>query len=50
MDIRNSQAATWKDVVYAAMHKLNKNATMEEIYEEIEGYKNVKVILIGKTK
>ena len=39
MDIRNSQAATWKDVVYAAMHKLNKNATMEEIYEEIEGYK-----------
>lgn len=39
MDIRNSQAATWKDVVYAAMHKLNKNATMEEIYGEIEGYK-----------
>lgn len=39
MDIRNSQASTWKDVVYAAMHKLNKDATMEEIYGEIEGHK-----------
>lgn len=39
MDIRNSQAATWKDVVYAAMYKLNKDATMEEIYGEIEGHK-----------
>lgn len=35
-DIRDAKAATWKDVVYAVMRQLKKEATLEEIYGEIE--------------
>lgn len=38
-DIRDAKASTWKDVVFAAMNKLHKNATMDEIYREIAGHK-----------
>lgn len=42
MDIRNSEDATWKDVVYAVMKKLGKAATLQEIYDEIAPYKKCK--------
>lgn len=38
MDIRDSKSATWRDVVTAVMEKLNKNATLSEIYEQIDGH------------
>lgn len=38
-DVRDAKASTWKDVVYAVMHKLHKNATLEEIYREVDGHK-----------
>jgi len=38
LDIRDSQTATWKDVVHAVMNKLG-TANLSRIYEEIEGYK-----------
>lgn len=40
-DIRDTKDSTWKDVVFAAM---------EEIYREIAGHKNAKLILIGRQK
>lgn len=42
MDIRDSNCATWKDVVVAAMEQLNGTATLEQIYSEIDGYKKTK--------
>lgn len=39
MDIRDSKTATWRDVVVAAMKKLNKDAHLEEVYAEIAGHK-----------
>ena len=41
IDIRDSKAATWRDVVYAVMKKIgNGNAvSLDEIYREIEGHK-----------
>ena len=41
LDIRDSQMATWKDVVASVMHKL-KNASLDAIYSEIEGCKKAK--------
>ena len=41
-DIRDSETATWKDVVFATLKKLNKNASLKEIYSEIEGHKKTK--------
>lgn len=38
VDIRDSVAATWKDVVYAVMNRLRK-ASLSEIYSQIEGHK-----------
>lgn len=39
LDIRDSESATWKDVVVAAMQQLNKEVTLSQIYHEIEGHK-----------
>lgn len=39
-DIRDSvKSATWKDVVAAVLRKLNRPASLAEIYSEIEGHK-----------
>lgn len=38
MDIRDSNSATWRDVVLAVMNKLGE-ATLTEIYDEIKEYK-----------
>lgn len=38
-DIRDSQSGTWCDVVYAALSKLGKKATLNDIYKEIDGHK-----------
>ena len=42
MDIRDSKSATWRDVVGAVMKKIGKNATLSEIYAEIEGHEKCK--------
>lgn len=39
MDIRDSQSATWKDVVAATLHELGGNASLSQIYEAIGGHK-----------
>ena len=39
MDIRDSQSATWRDVVVAAVKKLGKKASVQQIYAEIDGHK-----------
>lgn len=39
MDLRDSTSATWKDVVYAVMHKFKEDTSLEKIYHEIEGYR-----------
>lgn len=41
MDIRNSQSATWKDVVAAVMSKL-KSADLKRIYDEVENFDKAK--------
>lgn len=39
-DIRDSiSTANWKDVVYSVLRKLSKEASLDEIYSEIEGHK-----------
>lgn len=38
-DIRDSYDATWKDVVSSVMQKLGGQATLQQIYQEIEGHK-----------
>ena len=42
LDIRDSQSATWKDVVMTALHKLGGNATLENVYREIDGHEKCK--------
>ncbi len=42
LDIRDSQNATWRDVVAATLDKLGKSATLEAIYNEIAGHKKCK--------
>ncbi len=40
LDIRDSvSTATWKDVVFAVLSKLNSEASLSEIYSEIESHK-----------
>lgn len=39
IDIRDSNTATWKDIVWAVMKKLKTVTSTAEIYQEIEGYK-----------
>ncbi len=42
MDTRDSKRSTWKDVVYAALKKIGGNASLEDIYSEIEGHDKTK--------
>ena len=42
MDTRDSKTSTWRDVVYAALKKIGRNASLEEIYSEIEGHEKAK--------
>lgn len=42
LDIRNSQSATWRDVLSAVMGEL-KEASLDDIYREIGGYKKAKL-------
>ncbi len=42
LDIRDSENATWKDVVASVLEKLNKEATLAEIYAEVDGHKKCK--------
>lgn len=39
MDIRDSQSATWKDVVYAVLRQLGTSVSLDTIYKEIEPHK-----------
>lgn len=39
VDVRDSTCSTWRDVVSAVLHHLNKEASLSEIYEQIEGHK-----------
>lgn len=39
LDIRDSQMATWKDVVHAVMMELGGKADLSSIYKEINGHK-----------
>ena len=40
LDVRDSQSATWKDVVYATMKQVGYSETsLDKIYSEIEGHK-----------
>lgn len=39
LDIRDSKDATWRDVVAAVLQKIGREASLEEIYEEIAEYK-----------
>ncbi len=38
LDIRDSKSATWKDVVMSVLNKLGRNASLDEIYREVEGH------------
>lgn len=38
LDIRDSNSATWKDVVGAVLDKLGNNANLNQIYAEIDGH------------
>lgn len=43
LDVRDSQSATWKDVVYAAMKQNGySESSLNKIYSEIEGHKKCK--------
>lgn len=39
LDIRDSKDVSWKDVVAAVLNKLGREATLDEIYAEIDGFK-----------
>ncbi len=41
-DTRDSKSSTWRDVVYAVLKKIGRNATLEEIYAEIDGHDKTK--------
>lgn len=42
LDIRDSKSATWRDVVFAALHQLGKKASLSSIYEQINGYEKTR--------
>ena len=43
LDIRDSQIATWRDVVWAVFQKINKKTlSLDEIYAEIDGHEKCK--------
>lgn len=39
LDIRDSECATWKDLVISVLRKLGRPSKLEEIYAEIHGHK-----------
>lgn len=39
LDVRDSNSATWKDVVCSVLRKLGKTSNLSEIYAEIDGHK-----------
>lgn len=39
MDIRDSDSATWRDVVFAALSSIGGEARLSDIYAEIDGHK-----------
>lgn len=39
LDVRDSQSATWKDVVYAVVNKHDGQVSLSVIYSEIDGHK-----------
>ena len=50
MDIRDSRSATWKDVVYTVLRELDHSASLEEIYDSIEGHENCNSNIHWKAK
>lgn len=38
LDVRDSNSATWRDVVFAVLKKLGKAASLASIYSEIDGH------------
>lgn len=38
-DVRDSRDATWKDVLSSVMQKLGRQATLQQIYQEVDGHK-----------
>ncbi len=41
-DIRDAKNSTWRDVVYAALKKIGRSASLDEIYDEIDGHEKTK--------
>ena len=41
-DIRKSKLPTWRDVVQSALEKLNGKATLQQLYDEIQGHAKCK--------
>lgn len=39
LDIRDSESATWKDIVISVLEQLNGTASLEQIYAEVKGFK-----------
>lgn len=44
LDIRDSKKATWKDVVFAVLKKIGREASLEEIYREIFDHAKCKTL------
>lgn len=42
LDVRDCKAATWRDVVFAALSNLGKEAPLDRIYGEIAGHEKTK--------
>lgn len=42
LDVRNSKAATWRDVVFAVLQKLGRKASLNSIYAEVDGHEKAK--------
>lgn len=42
LDIRDSQSATWSDIIFAVMQKFNYSVSLDQIYNEIEGHERCK--------
>ena len=49
-DIRDSRSATWKDVVYTVLRELDHSASLEEIYDSIEGHEKCNSNIHWKAK
>ncbi len=42
VDIRDSRSATWRDVVRAVLEKIGRDASLDDIYAEVEGNEKAK--------